>query len=79
MGGTIYTTSFPCQLCMRKIIQAGILRIVYHHNYASTLSFEMLQMTDIELVHLDPDTGVPTLNKKRSVNEREDIADYFST
>lgn len=50
MGATIYTTSFPCQLCTRKIIQAGIVRIVYNLNYDSTQSQEMLAMTDIEIV-----------------------------
>lgn len=58
LGATLYTTHFPCQLCTRKIIQGGIVRVVYHKNYDSQLSREMLAMTDIEVVQLDPDTAV---------------------
>lgn len=34
-GGTLYTNLFPCILCAKKIIQAGILRVVYAMNYAT--------------------------------------------
>lgn len=50
LGGTIYTTSYPCSLCTKMIIQAGIVRIVYNKNYDSDLSKEMLSLTNIELV-----------------------------
>ena len=42
MGSTIYTTSFPCLLCAKMIIQAGIIRIVYNKDFDSELSKEML-------------------------------------
>ena len=58
LGGTIYTTSFPCQLCTKMIIQAGIKRIVFNKNYDSTLSKEMLSLTNIEIVQINPETGV---------------------
>jgi dCMP deaminase len=52
MGSTIYTTSFPCLLCTKMIIQAGIKRIVFNKDYDSELSKEMLsQSEDIEIVH----------------------------
>ena len=38
MGATIYTTSYPCQLCAKMIIQGGIVRIVYKYDYDSKLS-----------------------------------------
>ena len=41
MGATIYTTSFPCSLCAKMIIQGGIKRIVYVYDYDSYLSKEM--------------------------------------
>lgn len=50
MDATIYTTSFPCLLCTKMIIQGGIRRIVYNKDYESDLSKEMLAQTDIELV-----------------------------
>ena len=57
MGGTIYTTSFPCQLCAKMIIQAGIVRIVYNKDFDSPISKEMLSMTNIEIVQVNPETG----------------------
>lgn len=51
MDATIYTTSFPCLLCTKMIIQGGIVRIVYGKDYDSELSKEMLAQTKIELVH----------------------------
>lgn len=51
MGATLYTTSYPCQLCTKMIIQGGIVRIVYNKPYDSPLSKEALAMTKIEIVH----------------------------
>jgi len=33
MGGTLYTTTFPCHNCTRHIIAAGIARVVYIEPY----------------------------------------------
>ena len=64
LGATLYTTHFPCQLCTRKIIEGGIVRIVYNKKYDSQLSHEMLAMTDIEVVQLDPETGNSQIMKR---------------
>lgn len=37
-GGTIYTTTFPCELCAKKIRQAGISRIVFTEPYPGSIS-----------------------------------------
>lgn len=58
VGATVYTTHFPCQLCTRKIIQAGIVRIVYKKPYDSPLSRQLLAMTNIEIWQLNDETGV---------------------
>ena len=50
LGATLYTTSYPCQLCTKMIIQAGIVRIIFNKNYDSELSKEMLSLTNIEIV-----------------------------
>lgn len=34
-GGTLYTNLFPCILCAKKIVQAGIMRVVYAMTYAT--------------------------------------------
>ena len=54
IGATIYTTSFPCSLCAKMIIQGGIKRIVYCYDYNSTLSKEMFALTPIEIVWIPP-------------------------
>lgn len=33
-GSTLYTNLFPCILCAKKIVQAGITRIVFENHYA---------------------------------------------
>lgn len=47
------------------IIQAGIVRIVFNMNYDSVLSKQMLNMTNIEIVQLNPDSGESRIIKKR--------------
>lgn len=32
-GATIYTSMFPCQHCLKNILQSGIRRIVYNAEY----------------------------------------------
>jgi cytidine deaminase len=38
---TLYTTAFPCHMCMRLIIGAGIKRVVYVDPYPKSLAGEM--------------------------------------
>lgn len=33
MGGTIYVNAFPCDGCMKNIIQAGITKVYIHKEY----------------------------------------------
>ncbi|MBT9176339.1 MAG: tRNA-specific adenosine deaminase [Firmicutes bacterium] len=41
-GGTLYTTHFPCVLCAKMLINAGIKRIVFSDGYPDLLSRELL-------------------------------------
>lgn len=41
-GGTIYTTHFPCVLCAKMLINAGIRRVVFADGYPDLLSRELL-------------------------------------
>lgn len=34
-GGVMYTTVFPCMACAKKIVQAGVARVVYGEPYAT--------------------------------------------
>ncbi|AJC74547.1 deoxycytidylate deaminase [Pseudothermotoga hypogea DSM 11164 = NBRC 106472] len=37
-GATIYVTTKPCSVCARLIINAGITRVVYEHDYPDPLT-----------------------------------------
>jgi len=49
---TLYSTHFPCVLCTKMIINAGIKRVVYLQGYADDLSREMIQEAGIEVSRL---------------------------
>jgi cytidine deaminase len=42
-GSTMYTTTFPCHLCARLVIAAGIHRVVYIDPYAKSLVPELFR------------------------------------
>lgn len=46
-GATIYTTTFPCSMCSKILINAGIKEIVYDEGYIDDLSHSLLQETNI--------------------------------
>ncbi|NLW24127.1 MAG: cytidine deaminase [Clostridia bacterium] len=50
-GATLYTTTFPCVLCAKMLVNAGITRIVYQGNYPDNLAKEILNEAKIELIH----------------------------
>ena len=50
-GATLYCTTVPCLGCSQKIIQCGIVRIVYTREYSMEHdASEMLKATGVELV-----------------------------
>lgn len=46
-GTTLYTSTDPCLLCCKDIINSGIKEIVYLESYPFPLSLEMLKQCDI--------------------------------
>lgn len=40
-GSTLYTTAYPCHMCMRLIVASGIKRVVYVDPYPKSLAGEM--------------------------------------
>jgi dCMP deaminase len=49
-GTTLYTTLFPCLLCSKSIVQAGIIRVVYEEEYNhSDLSLQLLQQANVAI------------------------------
>ena len=41
VGGTLYTTTFPCHNCARHIVAAGIKKVYYVEPYAKSLALEL--------------------------------------
>lgn len=46
-GSTLYTTTHPCVICTKMIINAGIQRVVYRDGYADDLAEEMMRHSGI--------------------------------
>jgi dCMP deaminase len=44
---TIYTTNFPCSVCAKILVNAGIMEVVYKDDYVDPLSKEILSETKV--------------------------------
>jgi dCMP deaminase len=51
-GATLYVNAYPCKICAKQIINAGIRRVVMTGDYSDTEGPEYLRMVGIELVYL---------------------------
>ncbi|MGB9668199.1 MAG: deoxycytidylate deaminase [Thermosulfidibacteraceae bacterium] len=49
----LYCTTFPCVICTKMLINAGIRRIFYTEGYPDNLSLEMLKEAGIELIKVE--------------------------
>lgn len=52
-GGSIYTTTQPCVLCAKMIINSGIKKIYYFDEYPDPLATELLNEAKVKLVKLN--------------------------
>ncbi len=52
-GSTIYSTTYPCSLCAKMIINAGIVEIVIKEGYPDSMAVEMLEQACIKVRYLD--------------------------
>lgn len=53
-GSTLYCNTFPCVICTKMILNAGITKVVYDSDYDDPLSKEILsQQTNLELVRYE--------------------------
>jgi len=57
-NGTIYTTTFPCELCAKKIYQVGIRKIVYTEPYPESISEDIFLRDGIRAISIEPFEGV---------------------
>jgi dCMP deaminase len=54
-GATLYSTSFPCSLCAKMIINGGVRRVVAQSDYADPLAKELLAEAKVKTEIFDPD------------------------
>ncbi|MCT4666156.1 MAG: dCMP deaminase family protein [Flavobacteriales bacterium] len=52
-GSTLYITLSPCKDCSKLILQAGIKRVVYLHEYSDVSGVDLLRKSDIDIIKLD--------------------------
>lgn len=52
LGATLYCTNQPCSICVRMLIQAGVVRIVYLEEYNDEFAANMLAETEIAIEQL---------------------------
>lgn len=48
-GSTIYTTDFPCVMCAKILVNAGITEIVYKEDYVDELSQKVLDESGVKV------------------------------
>lgn len=51
-GATLYITMSPCQQCSKLIHQAGIKRLVYHHEYKDNSGVKFLEKAGVSVTHI---------------------------
>jgi dCMP deaminase len=48
-GSTIYSTTYPCSLCVKMLLNAGVVRVVVEGDYPDPLAKEMLAEAGMEV------------------------------
>jgi len=49
-GATLYSTTQPCVLCTKMLLNAGVVRIVYQGDYPDELARSLIEEAGIEVV-----------------------------
>jgi len=52
-GGTLYCTFQPCVICVKMMLNAGIVRLVYTGGYPDQLAADMLKESKMEVLKHD--------------------------
>lgn len=62
-GSQIYVTHFPCIHCMKKILQAGITKIYYTHDYKNhEYCYHLLRISKVDAIKLEMDIENELIN-----------------
>ncbi len=50
---SLYCTTQPCSICAKMIINAGIKKVYYKDGYDDSMTMDMFDQANVELLHLD--------------------------
>ena len=79
-NATIYTTTFPCELCAKKIYQVGIKRIVFIEPYPKSISEEVFLKDGMKKPKIEQFEGVKPYSYFRLYKpflDKKDWQDYL--
>lgn len=54
-GATLYTNSYPCQICSKLIINSGVKKVVMSGTYSTTDGIELLKQAGINVITIKTD------------------------
>jgi deoxycytidylate deaminase len=75
-GGTIFTTTFPCELCAKKIYQSGIKVVVYTEPYPESISEDVFFKDGSHVVELVQFEGVKSHSYYRLFKSNVDKKEF---
>ena len=55
---TLYTNTYPCSICARMLINAGVKRIVYLGDYEDELSKQILKEANVKIEQLNKEVSI---------------------
>ena len=76
-GATLYSTHFPCVLCTKMLINAGVRRVVYLEGYPDDLAKEIIREAKLEVCRADAGehsvegTGIKADSAPRKKDDRK--------
>jgi len=69
-GSTLYSTTQPCVLCTKMLLNAGVVRIVYEGAYPDELARTMMKEAGLEVVRWEE--GRDTTDDQRRTTDDQD-------
>jgi len=54
---TIYCTTFPCSICMKMIVNAGINQVYYVEGYGDDLSKDLMKEAGLQVIQVEYHQG----------------------
>lgn len=52
VGKKAYITTAPCVACAKRLVNAGIAKVIYLHAYRKTEGIELLKAAEVEVVQI---------------------------